>query len=773
MNSSKSLWLPAVAALVLLAGCDSIGEGNTIVKLDILPASTVTQLKSFEIGDTYKAYQCLRDELIVRATFTDGSTVNFSNRVEWTSSDPAVVAVSNNDILATFLAGNPAADGTFYEHESLTYGRGTIVPHGTPGQSATISVRYSKLSASLDVEIRKPTLRIVTAPHPDLANAAPPYAFAVGTTERLTLVLDAGGRTVEIADVTGGTQNSININPIRWTFTGGTFVPQDDAVDGDVDMWVIDTGPDRIAAMRLGGTDAFVQGKTADFLPHEVSAELSLCEASPDVALRPLADIQVATFYDDPGTAEDDRLILSREAGFHTAGFLDTDIVTGTNTQVQVRGQIDANGDGSLITEQFMNFAGYIVAPLNATCEDDATQLGCGANASFTVTSGGLVAAPAAVEGATARLQACTPGCLFPKATLEADATTVNTGVTVNFTATAVDPPSGVAVQYTFDFGDGTTQGPQAGNTASHAYASAGQYTATARLVDAAFPTEFLSRNAGAVRILAGVAPTPGNTAPTAVLEIDSFGGEAPYSVIMSGAESDDSNSGDEVVVYEFDPGDGTPVVRQTSSTFVHTYMNEAGSPFTPTLTVYDENGVASAADTAEDDADTTDVNESEVAITGVAPVFVRSNVLDLRARKATLCSAEILPGPVSTPTVEAFTYPGPRFSVLGSFVADTDTDTCADPVIGTQDITRFWTWNVRPEGVEDETTDVVAIRFAGGDFQSPGQLLFFNDVAAPTTFDVTVSPQAPFVADEDDGEVQVEPTPTTLTVTPCTTCTP
>ncbi|MGH8481620.1 MAG: PKD domain-containing protein [Nevskiaceae bacterium] len=759
MISTRSTVLPAVAGatLLLLSGCNSIGDGSTIEQLDILPASDNKQLKPFEIGDSVKLFECLRDELIVRATFTDGTLVNFSSRATWSSSDPSVVEVSNGDIPVVFLAGNPAADGSFYEHEILTYGSGTVVPRGTPGQQATITARFASLSASIVVEIRKPTLRIIAAPEADPGAAAPPYFLGQGTRQRLTVLMNADGRAAKATDLVGGIANAVNINPLRWVFTAGTFVPQDDDVADDTDLWVIDSGADRIATMQVIGTDAFVKGVKADFMPYEVTAESSLCPGSIDPALRPAASVQVASFYDDPGTTADDRLVLTREAGFIGSGFATEDIVAGTNQRLELRGKLDANGDGSLIVEQVLNNqAGYVVRPQDSACEDLDEQLGCLANSDFSLDSGGsAVPVTTAADGDVARARACYPLCVRPRATLAADSAAVGVGVTVTFTATALNAPADTTVNYLFDFGDGTTQGPQASAVASHAYPDAGAYTATVRLVDPAFPDEFLGLNAGAVRVLAGMAPGAGNTAPTAALTVSPVVGDAPLTVTLGGSGSSDSNSGDSVTVYEFDPGDGTPVVRQSSSTLTHTYFDGTGGPFTPTLTVYDQSGVASTA-----------ASGSEVTVNGVAPAMMLSEVIDLRARKGTLCSVELLPPVASAPAEAAFTYPGFRFEAMGSFVADTDTDACTDPVIGTQRVTRFMLWTVRPAGVTDEVSDIASVRSTADDFQFPGQVLYRNDVATDTVLDVTAVPFSPFSS-------EIVATTTQLTVMPCTGCTP
>jgi PKD repeat protein len=52
--------------------------------------------------------------------------------------------------------------------------------------------------------------------------------------------------------------------------------------------------------------------------------------------------------------------------------------------------------------------------------------------------------------------------------------------------ASASSDPQGQTLSYTFDFGDGTTVGPQAGATATHTYTTAGVYTANVTVTDTA-----------------------------------------------------------------------------------------------------------------------------------------------------------------------------------------------------------------------------------------------------------------------------------------------
>ncbi len=105
----------AALALLGLAGCDSIGDGSTIVSLQI--ESTVGTTES-----PFMLTQCLRDQLVAVATFTDGTRANYSARVSWATSDASVVDVSNGNIKSRIID-----DGVFVD-SSFGLSPGVLVP---------------------------------------------------------------------------------------------------------------------------------------------------------------------------------------------------------------------------------------------------------------------------------------------------------------------------------------------------------------------------------------------------------------------------------------------------------------------------------------------------------------------------------------------------------------------------------------------------------------------------------------------------------------------
>jgi len=85
-----------------------------------------------------------------------------------------------------------------------------------------------------------------------------------------------------------------------------------------------------------------------------------------------------------------------------------------------------------------------------------------------------------------------------PEAGLTASLTTVVEGNAIIADAsTSTDPQPGDVLSYTFDFGDGTTVGPQSGATASHTYTDEGTYNVSVTVSDGT-----LSDTAGPVAIV-------------------------------------------------------------------------------------------------------------------------------------------------------------------------------------------------------------------------------------------------------------------------------
>jgi parallel beta-helix repeat protein len=161
----------------------------------------------------------------------------------------------------------------------------------------------------------------------------------------------------------------------------------------------------------------------------------------------------------------------------------------------------------------------------------------------------------------------------------------------VPFTVTAdasasTDTDDTPIASYTFDFGDGTVVGPQAGPTADHTYNSVGSFTVTVTVRDTG------GQASGATATVAVQAPE-GDLAPAAALSVTPTSGTAPVAVTADASGSTDTDA-TPIASFTFDFGDGAVVGPQAGATAGHTYTS-AGT-FTVTVTVRDTIGQASTS---------------------------------------------------------------------------------------------------------------------------------------------------------------------------------
>lgn len=142
----------------------------------------------------------------------------------------------------------------------------------------------------------------------------------------------------------------------------------------------------------------------------------------------------------------------------------------------------------------------------------------------------------------------------------------------------------GTIVSYTFDFGDGTVNGPQRSPRSPHVY-GAGTYTLRVTTRDDGGATHTVSRS-----IVVGAGATP-NRAPVARIALSTALGVAPLVVLADASASTDPDG--DALTYEFRFGDGGASAPSSLPTFAHTFA--AGS-WTVSAIVADARG---ARDTA------------------------------------------------------------------------------------------------------------------------------------------------------------------------------
>jgi PKD repeat protein len=147
-------------------------------------------------------------------------------------------------------------------------------------------------------------------------------------------------------------------------------------------------------------------------------------------------------------------------------------------------------------------------------------------------------------------------------------------GMVVDFDGSASTDPDGMIVQYDWDFGDNSTPALDAGQTPSHTYAVAGDYTVVLTVTDNGGETDSDSTIASIAST--GMVPTAEAGGP--------YSGTAGVPVSFDGSGSNDSDG--DLVAWNWDFGDGNVGSGPTVS---HTYS--AGGQYDVILTVTDDTG--------------------------------------------------------------------------------------------------------------------------------------------------------------------------------------
>lgn len=151
-------------------------------------------------------------------------------------------------------------------------------------------------------------------------------------------------------------------------------------------------------------------------------------------------------------------------------------------------------------------------------------------------------------------------------------------GTAVDFDGSGSSDTDGTLVDYSWDFGDGTTD---VGATVSHTYQSTGTYTVTLTVTDDAGDSDTATTEAtiGA-----------GNQAPTADAG-GPYSGTSDVEVAFDGSASSDADGS--IVSYDWDFGDGTTGTGETTG---HTYASQG--TYNVSLTVTDDSGASDSAST-------------------------------------------------------------------------------------------------------------------------------------------------------------------------------
>jgi hypothetical protein len=132
--------LVAVASLLACScGSNIVGGGVAPSYLLVYPSTNTTETTSSTI------YPCQTQQLHAQLVFTDGSSADYTTRVNWSSSSPGTVAVSNDDIEITGGGG-------------ATFARGMLIP-GASG-FADITADYQGMTRTFRVIVGSPPVNL-------------------------------------------------------------------------------------------------------------------------------------------------------------------------------------------------------------------------------------------------------------------------------------------------------------------------------------------------------------------------------------------------------------------------------------------------------------------------------------------------------------------------------------------------------------------------------------------------------------------------------------
>lgn len=147
----------ALAAVVVLAGCDAVGDGVAPSGIVLEPNFEATGLsqreaeearQAFRDGDApFRITECLPASFRMVLEFDNGSRENATRRspnVRYESSNPEVVQAANRGEIP--FIGEPADDPQSF------FPQGALVPR-SPG-TATITARFSNFETSMEVEVQ-------------------------------------------------------------------------------------------------------------------------------------------------------------------------------------------------------------------------------------------------------------------------------------------------------------------------------------------------------------------------------------------------------------------------------------------------------------------------------------------------------------------------------------------------------------------------------------------------------------------------------------------
>lgn len=238
---TKPLLLITTAAVI--TGCD-IGDGNKIESISI-----------GETVDTVRLDDCVGNQLLAIATFTNGSQVNFTDRVNWLSDNPDVATVT------TRPTDRPAAfDEDF----------GFLLPgeSAIEGATANISIEYFGLTSDLPLQVTTSGTLV------EIGLSINDATMAKGTRQEVGV----WGRTSDDKRIALTSQSAFSV-------TDAAAISLDEDFPGGVTAEELTSTPATLSAVYCQDVDG--KEKTA-------SATISVVADSPDGLVLTAADTSLA-----------------------------------------------------------------------------------------------------------------------------------------------------------------------------------------------------------------------------------------------------------------------------------------------------------------------------------------------------------------------------------------------------------------------------------------------------------------------------------------------
>lgn len=255
---AKPLFVLTTAAAI--AGCD-IGEGNKIEFISI-----------DETVNSVRLDDCIGSRLTAIATFTDGSRVNFTDRVNWSSSDSSVAGVT------TRPTDRPAA----FDEDFGFLLPGTLA---TEGATANISIEYFGLKSEMPLEVT--TTGELLAFGLSINEAT----MAKGTRQSVSF----WGRTSndERVDLTQQTVFSVNDT---------AAVTLDEDFQGGVTATAVTTSPAALSSVYCSGDTNREKTATASLsIVEDAPTGLLLSATAIDIAKGTLSELRATATYANGG----------------------------------------------------------------------------------------------------------------------------------------------------------------------------------------------------------------------------------------------------------------------------------------------------------------------------------------------------------------------------------------------------------------------------------------------------------------------------------------